>query len=144
MSSVTAPSPRAPLRGWTVDTFKRFWARPSLDHLEGIDAILAPDIVGYWPRPIGKVEGIAAYTGIIEALLRTVPDLSLSVPDHAVSGNLSFVRWVAAGTGPDGRFEALGCDRVRVRDDGLVVENYIFCDHPFFAAVAGRAGRRPG
>lgn len=138
MSFATPLPTRAPARGWTVETFKRFWARPSLEHIRGIDAIIAPDIVGYWPRPIGKVEGARPYAEVIEDLLLAVPDLSLSVPDHAVSGNLTFVRWTATGTGPDGRFEALGCDRVRVRDDGLVVENYVFCDHPFFGVVAAR------
>ena len=142
MSSVSTMPSRAPVRGWTIETSKRFWAKPSLEHIRGIDAIIAPDIVGYWPRPIGVVKGAKPYAEVIEDLLVAVPDLSLSVPDYAVSGNLTFVRWLATGTGPDGRFEALGCDRVRVRDDGLVVENYVFCDHPFFEAVAERNRRR--
>lgn len=142
MSSVSPVPVHTPVRGWTIETFKRFWAKPSLDYIRGIDAIIAPDIVGYWPRPIGTVEGAGRYAEVIEDVLLAVPDLSLSVPDYAVSGSLTFVRWVAVGTGPNGRFEALGCDRVRVREDGVVVENYVFCDHPFFGVVAERNRRR--
>ena len=140
--SITTMPDRTTVRGWTIDTFKRFWAKPSLLHIRGIDAIVAPDIVGYWPRPIGVVRGVARYAEVIEDLLLEVPDLSLTVPDHAVSGDVAFVRWVATGTGRDGKFEALGCDRVRVRADGLVTENFIFCDHPFFVAVAERNEQR--
>ncbi len=140
--TATTPDRTAASRGWTIDTFKRFWQKPSPQHLRGIDALLAPAIVGHWPRPIGRVQGIKRYAEVIEDLLLSVPDLSLSVPDHAVSGNLTFVRWIATGTLPDGKFEASGCDRVRVQDDGRVVENYIFCDHLFFAAVAERNRRR--
>ena len=95
------------------------------------------------PESVAKTEAeMKPYAEVIEDLLLSVPDLSLSVPDYAVAGDLTFVRWVATGTAPDGAFEALGCDRVRVRKDGLVVENYIFCDHPFFSVVAERNRQR--
>ena len=142
MSSTAAVAGPAAIRGWSVETFRRFWAKPDLAALRAIDRLCTPDIVGHWPRPIGVVQGLKPYTEVIEDLLLTVPDLSLSAPDHAESGDLVFVRWVAIGTAPDGRrFEADGCDRVRMRGP-LVCENYIFCDHPFFGWVAERNARR--
>jgi hypothetical protein len=141
MSSTAAAAP-AVVPGWSVETFRRFWAKPDIAALRAIDRLCTQDIVGYWPRPIGKVSGLKPYTDVIEDLLLTVPDLSLKVPDYAVSGDLVFVRWIATGTAPDGqRFEANGCDRVRMRGP-LVCENYIFCDHPFFAWVGERNARR--
>jgi len=143
MSSTAAVSPVATVQpGWSVETFRRFWARPGLAALRAIDRLCTPDIVGHWPRPIGVVRGLKSYTEVIEDLLLTVPDLSLRVPEHAISDELVFVRWIASGTMPGGeRFEADGCDRVRMRG-ALVCENFVFCDHPFFAAVAQRNGRR--
>ena len=142
MSSTAIVSAPAVVPGWTVDTFRRFWAKPDIAGLRAIDRLCTQDIVGYWPRPIGLVRGLKAYAAVIEDLLLTVPDLSLQVPDHATSGDLAFVRWIATGTAANGqRFEANGCDRVRLRGP-LVCENYVFCDHPFFAAVADRNGRR--
>ena len=46
------------------------------------------------------------------------------------------VEW--RGTGPDGAFQAIGVDRVRLRY-GLVAENLIVSDHPIFAVLARRA-----
>lgn len=129
-------------RGWSVETFRRFWAKPDLAALRAIDRLCTADIVGHWPRPIGLVRGLKPYAEVIEDLLLTVPDLSLTVPEWAQSGDLVFVRWIATGTAPDGqRFEADGCDRVRMRGP-LVCENYVFCDHPFFERVAERNARR--
>ena len=142
MSSTASPAAPAAVQGWSVDTFRRFWAKPDLAALRGIERLCTEDIVGHWPRPIGLVRGLKPYTQVIEDLLLTVPDFSLSVPDHPVAGDLAFVRWIATGTAPDGRrFEADGCDRVRMRGR-LVCENYVFSDHPFFAWVAERSAKR--
>jgi hypothetical protein len=122
-------------RGWTVEAFKVFWAKPDASQLSHVRAILTDDIVGYWPRPIGVVRGPEAYLRIIENVLKAGPDFSLSVPEHASSGDSHFVRWVAKGTGPEGPYEFTGCDRLRTRN-GLVCENYVFCDDPYFARVA--------
>jgi hypothetical protein len=124
-------------RGWSIEGFRAFWAKPDLSLVPRVRDITTSDIVGYWPRPIGTVRGAAAYVGVIEAIARLFPDFSLTVPEYARSDDLHFVRWVATGTGRDGRrFEADGLDRLRLRPDGRVCENYIFCDHPFFADVA--------
>jgi hypothetical protein len=58
--------------------------------------------------------------------------------EHATNGEFVFLRWNGRGTGPDGAFQAIGVDRVRLRD-GLVAENLILSDHPIFAVLAKRA-----
>lgn len=117
---------------WSMDAFKAFWSNPDASKVVGA---LTEDVVGYWPRPIGVVRGASGYAEVIATLLKMCPDFRLKVPEHAVTGDLTFVRWIATGTGPNGPFEFTGCDRVRTCD-GLVCENYIFCDDPFFARVA--------
>ncbi|HZZ34890.1 MAG TPA: nuclear transport factor 2 family protein, partial [Caulobacteraceae bacterium] len=99
--------------------------------------ILTDDIVGYWPAPIGVVRGPRPYLQVIADILLTCPDFAVRVAEYAADGDFHFVRWIATGSGPDGAFEFNGCDRLRTRE-GMVCENYVFCDHPFFARVAAR------
>ena len=135
---MSVPAPANPAGQWTINTFRTFWAKPDRTRLPAVLDILTDDIIGYWPRPIGVVRGPRPYMQVIADILNACPDFSLVAPDYAAAGDLHFVRWVATGTGPDGRFEANGCDRLRTRG-GLVCENYVFCDHPFFARVAERS-----
>jgi hypothetical protein len=130
------PESAAIARRWSIEGFKAFWDKPDVAVVPLIHEVSTRDIVGYWPRPIGVVRGAVPYVRVIDAILRVCPDLSLRVPEYVRSADLHFVRWVATGTGRDGRFECNGLDRMRVTADGLVLENYIFCDHPFFGDVA--------
>lgn len=123
---------------WSMDAFKAFWSNPDASKVIGS---LTEDVVGHWPRPIGVVRGASRYAEVIATMLRMCPDFRLKVPEHAATGDFTFVRWIATGTGPNGPFEFTGCDRVQTRD-GLVCENYIFCDHPLFAQVAAEL-RKP-
>jgi hypothetical protein len=130
-------------RGWTIEGFRSFWAKPDLSLIARIHEICTSDIVGYWPRPIGVVRGSQAYVAVVEAIALVCPDLSLTTPEYARSDDLHFVRWVATGTGRDGPFAFNGLDRLRLLPDGRVCENYIFCDHAFFAEVASYLDREP-
>jgi hypothetical protein len=123
-------------RTWSIEAFRAFWARPDLTLIPRIREIMTDDIVGYWPRPIGVVRGAEAYLRVIAAIPTVCPDLSLTAPEYAVQSDLHFVRWVASGTGPAGPMTFNGLDRMRLTADGKVSENYVFCDHPFFADVA--------
>jgi hypothetical protein len=123
-------------RGWSIEGFRMFWANPDPALIPRIRDICTDDIVGYWPKPIGKIKGEATYIAVIDAILRVCPDLVLSAEDYACSGDLHFVRWVATGSGPDGRFEFNGIDRIRTLADGRVCENYICSDGDLFARVA--------
>jgi hypothetical protein len=104
-----------------------------------------PSRISQWFRPFGARspgassaigQGRSGTSSIRTSISRLIvcPDWSLAVPELAESGDLHFIRWIATGTGPDGRFEFNGCDRVRTNASGQVCENYIFCDHPFLRA----------
>ena len=127
-------------QGWTIEGFRAFWGRPDPVFLPRIAGLCAEDIAGYWPRPIGKVRGAAPYVAVIDAILRVCPDLALTAEDYARSGDLHFVRWVATGSGPGGRFELNGVDRIRTLADGRVCENYVCSDGALFAWAAARLG----
>jgi hypothetical protein len=129
---MSVASPAQPGQQWTIDAFKAFWAKPNLSRVPAVLSVLTDDVVGYWPRPIGTVQGARPYVTVIADILTVFPDFSLVAAEHATTGDFTFVRWIATGTGPQGRVEFSGCDRVRTRR-GLVCENYIFCDHPFFS-----------
>lgn len=121
---------------WSVAAFIQYWKAPYAPRAMPVTA----DVVGYWPRPIGVVRGADDYIRVIATILEVCPDFRLSVAEHAATGHFTFLRWIATGTGPDGKFEFNGCDRVHTRG-GHVCENYIFCDDPFFARVAAEIGR---
>ncbi len=120
-------------RGWSIEGFRAFWKKPDPAAIPFVRSIMTDDIVGYWPRPIGTVVGASRYLAVIEAILRSCPDLSLTADDYARSGDLHFVRWEATGTGPNGRFQTNGVDRLRTLADGRVCENYVCSDGDFFA-----------
>jgi hypothetical protein len=135
--------PATTVRGWSIDGFESFWAKPDSSIIPLIHQLATSDIVGHWPRPIGVVRGSHAYIPVIEAILRTCPTLSLSVVEYVRSVDLHFVHWAATGTGLDGPMKFHGVDRLKTNADGRVYENYIFCDHPFFADVAAHLEINP-
>jgi SnoaL-like domain len=126
-----------PARPWSVEAFAAFWADPDPAKVPAIRAVITDDIVGYWPRPIGVVRGAAAYYKVIESVLTAGPRFTLALGEHASTGDFTFIRWIATVTEAGETVQFDGCDRVRTRG-GLVCENYVFCDHPFFEKVAGR------
>src|SRR5882672_1006682 len=117
-----------PARRWTVEGFRTFWAKPSVSFLPTIRQVATDDIVGHWPRPIGDIADPDLYLGVIADILAICPDWTLAVPEEARSGNLHFIRWIATGTDENGRFEFVGCDRVKLDVNGRVCENFVFCD----------------
>jgi hypothetical protein len=130
------PTPAA-APGWSVDGFAAFWARPDAKH---VARAVTDDVVGWWPGG-EPVRGARDYGQRIARLLEMVPDFRLEVAEHAASGDITFVRWIARGTAGDGPFEFSGVDRVRTRG-GLVCENMIFADHPLLHALAERTTAR--
>ena len=124
---------------WSVDSWRTFWADPSAERaLVRAPTVITDDVVGVWPHATRPVLGKQEYAQRIVALLSLVPDLHLDLMEHATNGEFVFLRWSGRGTGPDGVFQAIGVDRVRLRD-GLVAENLILSDHPIFAVLAKRA-----
>ena len=90
------------------------------------------------PHATRPIRGKQEYTQRIVALLSLVTGLHLDLMEHATNGEFVFLRWSGRGTGPDGAFQAIGADRVRLRY-GLVAENLIVSDHQIFAVLARRA-----
>ncbi len=128
-------------RGWSVDGWRAFWGDPNPEvALKRIPTVVTPDVEAIWPRVPGRVRGRDEYARRIVDLLTVVPDLRLEVGEHAASGEFVFLRWAARGTGPDGPFEGIGTDRLRLRG-GLVAESLIMSDLPVFEALARFVGQ---
>ena len=135
-----------PAKGWSVDSWRAFWSAPSPEvALKRVPAVVTPDVEAVWPRVPGRLRGRGEYARRIVDLLAVVPDLRLELGEHAANGEFVFLRWTARGTGPDGPFEGIGTDRIRLRG-GLVAESLIMSDLPIFGALARvvERGRRPG
>jgi SnoaL-like domain len=134
-----------PARGWSVEGWVGFWGAPSAEvALRRVPTVVTPDVEAVWPRIPGRVRGHAEYARRIVDLLALVPDLRLELGEHAANGEFVFIRWIARGTGPDGRrFEGIGTDRFRLRD-GLVAESLIMSDLDIFAALAQAVERGRG
>ena len=131
----------SPLRGpYKIEDWGNTWRNPSKARvLARVPAIATPDIAGYWPQTTRPVRGPQAYAKRIIDLLDFIPDLSAEPIEVATNGDVMFMRWIARGTGPKGRFEALGVDRLIV-PNGYVAENLIVSDHPIFADFARHVG----
>ena len=129
--------PRGP---FTIEGWKTVWNSPSPQRVMArIPLITTPDVTGYWPRTTRPVRGPKEYAQRIVDLLAFIPDFRAELVEHATNGDIMFLRWVATGTGPDGRFEAVGVDRLIV-PNGYVAENLILSDHPIFAVIARHVG----
>ena len=130
-------APRGP---FTIEGWKTAWNSPSTERVMArIPLITTPDVTGYWPRTTRPVRGPKEYAQRIVDLLAFIPDFRAELVEHATNGDIMFLRWVATGTGPDGRFEAVGVDRLIV-PNGYVAENLILSDHPIFAVIARHVG----
>src|SRR6266516_4074196 len=124
--------------GWSVESWVRFWGAPDPAVARvRIPTIVRSDVVAFWPGGAPEVVGPQAYGDYVVALLRLVPDLKLRLEEYAVNGDSYFLRWTGSGTGPSGRFEMAGVDRVKLRE-GLVDENRIYSDAAVFPLLASR------
>lgn len=126
--AATKPRPQ-----WSVESFEAFWSNPDPTLVRGA---LTDDVVGHWAGREEPVRGPEDYTRCIAALVDALPDLRLSVAEHAQSGEFVFVRWIMHATGSRGPFELSGIDRVRIRG-GQVAENVIVFDTAAFESSSG-------
>ena len=137
-ANVATARPASP--AWSVQSWQRFWAAPDQEVARArVPGIVTPDVVGYWPFSSKTASGTIGYRDRILALLALVPDLRLEMKETAAEANHVFIRWTGTGTGPDGRFQCTGVDRIMLRD-GLVYENRIYSDHEIFAHLARITG----
>ena len=128
--------------GWTIESWNAFWSAPSIEIARTrVPSVVHPDVVGYWPRQ-KPIHGVTDYLQRIVDILTMAPDLRLKLEEHASNGEYTFARWSARGTGPSGRFDITGCDRVQVRN-GIVIENRIISDAELFEQFARYVGKAP-
>jgi hypothetical protein len=103
---LAASPPRGP---FTIEGWKAAWNNRSAERVMArIPLITTSDVAGYWPRTTRPVRGPKEYAQRIVDLLNFIPDFRAELIEHATSDDVMFLRWVARGTGPDGRFEAVG------------------------------------
>jgi hypothetical protein len=121
-------------RRWSVDAFAAFWANPDPAR---VPVALTGDVIGHWPGRDQPVRGKDEYTRCIANLVATLPDVRVTVLEHAEQGEFVFIRWAMNACGTHGPFELTGIDRVRTRD-GLVCENVIVFDTAAFRARSGK------
>jgi len=122
----TTPQP------FTAQAFETFWADPKPEYVTPDPFV--PDVVGFWPDT--TLHGVEDYTARLKNLLKQLPGMYLTLAEFANNGEYIFVRWVMHATGPYGRFELPGVDRIRVKD-GLVAENLIIFDTRRFEEMSG-------
>jgi hypothetical protein len=131
------PSEHSGRLRFSVEHWAVFWANP---HPDLAGRVVTPDVVGHWPGDAEPVRGVTAYKRRIARILARVPDLRLTVAEHASNGEFLFIRWIARGTGGGRPFELSGVDRLRLRD-GLVRENWVYYDPVRFESLADGGDR---
>lgn len=119
--------------GWSVERFAQFWSDP---RAEDVPPLVTDDVVGWWPGYDEPVRGVGRYSQALAELLALLPDMRLSVAEHATNGDTVFVRWIMRATGRKGPFQFTGIDRITLRD-GRVAENVIRFDSEHLRRLAG-------
>ncbi|MBV9941450.1 MAG: hypothetical protein JO262_04900 [Solirubrobacterales bacterium] len=82
--------PTAARHAWSVEVFERFWGNPDPALVPAALTRWCGRVLG-WPRRARPRQ--AASTACIAALVAAVPDLYITVGEHASSGEFTFIRW---------------------------------------------------
>lgn len=131
-------TPDAAKPAWSAASWAAFWANPDPEVARRrVPTVVRPDVTAHWPHRSAPVRGVNDYRDYILHLLALVPDLRLTMEEHATAGDSTFIRWSGTGTGAEGPFHCTGVDRILV-SEGRVVENRIYSDHPIFRTLAAR------
>jgi ketosteroid isomerase-like protein len=122
-----------------VRRFAAFWARPSL---EGMDALLHPDVVLVQPLA-GTLRGLSRAKAEFARIFAAVPDLRGEVDRWCARDAAVFVELRLSGTLGRSRVEWPVVDRFLL-EDGLAVERVSYFDPTrLLAAVAARPSSWP-
>lgn len=108
------------------DHIEQIWARGDAS---AAYRLYAPEVIDHMPAP-GQRPGIPGIIDVLGWLREAVPDLTMTIEDYVVEGNLAADRWVMRGThtgaplmGVTARgkaFEINGMDVIRIRDDFMI------------------------
>jgi steroid delta-isomerase-like uncharacterized protein len=95
--------------GWA-----RFWAAPA-DDTRSLHDLITDDVALHWPGMAEPFRGRDAYAGQLAAVVRRIPDVTLSVTDYAHRDDVLILAWEGRGTigGEIRRWP--GVDRFRLR-----------------------------
>lgn len=112
--------------GIAKEHIEQIWARGDA---AAAYRLYAPDVVDHMPAP-NQRPGIPGIVDVLGWLREAVPDLSMTIEDYVVEGDLAADRWVMRGThtgaplmgvpARGNRFEINGMDVIRVRDDFMI------------------------
>jgi ketosteroid isomerase-like protein len=119
-----------------VERFAAYWRQPSV---EGLDALLAPDVrlvAPMTPTTNGLAEGKRAFAALLEA----VPDLTAEVHRWGATEDGVLIEFTLAGTAGGTRLSWDAVDRIVLREDGLAGERISYFDS---ASLIGAVLRRP-
>lgn len=130
---MATPAPIMPAARF-VQGFQDYWRAPSLD---GLDALLAPDVVLIQPlsRPM---RGLAAAKQGFARIFALIPDLHAEVDGWAAAGDTIFIDFRLIGTLGGRRIEWPAVDRFRL-PGALATERVSYFDAlPLLGAIATR------
>lgn len=127
--SAAAPDVDAFVAGWA-----RFWAAPG--DTSGVHDLITDDVALHWPGATEAFRGRDAYAGQLAAVVQYVPDLTLSVVDHAYRDGLLMVAWEGRGTIGGERRHWPGVDRFRLRGTQSAETTVVFDTQSVVSATA--------
>ncbi len=107
-----------------VERFRAYWRAPSV---EGLDALLAPDVrlvAPMTPTTYTLAEGKRAFA----ALLDLTPDLTAEVHRWGATGDGVLIEFTLSGSAAGVPISWRAVDRIALREDGLASERVSFFD----------------
>lgn len=107
-----------------VAAWARFWAAPADAAM--VRGLVTDDVALHWPGIAEPLCGRDAYVAQLGAALKHIPDLTLSVADHAHRGNVLLIAWEGRGTVGGTLRRWCGVDRLRLRDGQSAETTVVF------------------
>jgi hypothetical protein len=107
-----------------VDRWAGFWTAPDPARVADL---AAPGIELRYPGLSEPLHGVEAWRDRVASIVERLPDIRLTVTDHATTGDLCFISWRGTATVGGHPISWEGIDRMRLRD-GLVVDSLVAFD----------------
>lgn len=116
-----------------AERFAAYWQAPSV---EGLDALLAPDVELVAPMT-RTTHDLAAGKAVFAGLLRLLPDLTAVVHRWGPTEDGLLIEFTLSGTAGGSRFSWDAVDRFVLREDGLATARISYFDSsPLIRQVA--------
>lgn len=112
-----------------IDTFvaewARFWADPVAPS-NSVHPLITDDVVLNWPSAKQPMRGRDAYAAQLAAVVKRIPDLTLSVVDYAYRDGVLMLAWEGRGTITGELRRWPGVDRFRLRSGQSAETTVVF------------------